>query len=279
MAKSVLITGCSSGIGKDAAVLLHAKGYKVFATARQPKDVDDLLALGLESHLLDLSDSASIESGLEWVLNQTGGTLDVLINNGAYGQPGAVEDLTTDVLREQFEVNFFGWHHLTRLVIPVMRKQGSGRIIQNSSILGFVSMPFRGAYNASKHALEGLTDTLRLELKGSGIEVVLIEPGPIQTKFVENALAKIKSNIDIESSFHSDAYKKQLSRLGREEGYKKSMVNRFFLPPSSVSEKMLEAIEQAQPKARYYVTLPTHVFGFLKRVLPTRTLDILLSKG
>ena len=178
--KSVLITGCSSGIGEATAHRLAERGYQVFATARKPEDVARVNRAGLNSLPLDLCDPASIADAVEQVLEQTGGRLYALFNNGAYSQPGAVEDLETRVLRTQFETNLFGWHDLTRRLIPVMRRQGEGRIIQNSSVLGFVSLRYRGAYNASKYALEGLSDTLRLELDGSGIHVSLIEPGPIK---------------------------------------------------------------------------------------------------
>ena len=185
---SILITGCSSGIGLHAALTLNARGYQVFATARKPEDVEMLKAKGLNAIPLDLTDSESIAQAISIVLEQTSGQLDFLFNNGAYGQPGALEDLPTNALKTQFESNVFGWHELTRQIIPVMRTQGHGRIIQCSSVLGFVSMAYRGAYNASKYALEGLTDTLRLEVKDGNIDVILIQPGPINTQFRANAL-------------------------------------------------------------------------------------------
>jgi len=159
-----------------------------------------LQAEGLESLQLDLCDSQSIQTAFNEIMQRTNGQLYALFNNGAYGIPGAVEDLSRNTLRTQFETNVFGWHELTTLVIPVMRKQGSGRIIQNSSVLGFVAMPFRGAYNASKFAIEGLTDTLRLELKDTGIYISLIEPGPILSQFRHNALRALQTHINIEHS-------------------------------------------------------------------------------
>ena len=274
MAKSILITGCSSGIGLDAALTLHRKGYQVFASARKAADVKRLQQLGLKCSRLDLDESESIENTLAWVLAQTGGTLDALFNNGAYGQAGAVEDLSDKVLRAQFETNVFGWHQLIRLVLPVMRKQGHGRIIQNSSILGIVSMPYRGAYNASKYAIEGLTDTLRLELAGSGIYISLIEPGPIESCFRANALAKFKQHIDIEHSVHTQAYQIQLERLE-----KQGKVNGFTLEPKHVTDKLIAALESKRPKVRYPVTFPSHLFILLKRLLPASWLDKLLAKG
>ncbi|WP_426360365.1 SDR family oxidoreductase [Pseudocolwellia sp. HL-MZ19] len=271
---SVLITGCSTGIGFDTAITLLDKGYNVFATARKQSDVDKLKTLGLQAHQLDLMDEASIEKAFNWVMDKTGGELYALFNNGAYGQAGALEDLTSQALKEQFQTNVFGWHFLTTLVIPVMRKQGFGRIIQNSSVLGLVAMPYRGAYNASKFAIEGYTDTLRLELTGSGIQVILIEPGPIETQFRANALAKTREFIDVENSAHKENYKIQIDRLSKEEGG-----NKFTLPASAVTEKVIHALSSKKAKTRYYVTKPTYIMAFLKRILPFTWLDKILIKG
>jgi NAD(P)-dependent dehydrogenase (short-subunit alcohol dehydrogenase family) len=271
--KTVLVTGCSSGIGLTVARGLKAKGYRVFATARSQSDVERLSSEGLEALQLDLQEAQSIESALNEVLNRTGGKLYALFNNGAYGQPGAVEDLTTDVLRRQFETNLFGWHELTRRVLPVMRAQGEGRIIQNSSVLGFVSLAYRGAYNASKYALEGLSDTLRLELHGSNIHVSLIEPGPITSRFRENAYRKWQENIDAEHSAHREQYRIIERRLTQE-----GPVAPFTLPPEAVLKRVIQALESPRPKARYYVTFPTYLFAFLKRVLPVGVLDSILRK-
>ena len=270
---SVLITGCSSGIGRYVATSLKARGYRVFATARKREDVAGLEAQGFESLLLDLADSTSIHTTVDAILEQTNGELYALFNNGAYGQPGAVEDLCRDNLREQFEVNLFGTHELTNRVIPVMRRQGYGRILQNSSVLGFVALRYRGAYNASKHALEGLTDTLRMELKGTGIYVSLIEPGPIESKFRANSFAVYKRTIDKEKSFHRLFYTAMEQRLQTE-----GPAVPFTLGPEAVYKKVLHALESKQPKARYYVTFPTYLFGYLKRVLPTRIMDTILSQ-
>ena len=271
--KSVLITGCSSGIGLGVAEGLKGKGYRVFATARKASDVARLTAAGLESLQLDLADSTSIRAAVDDILGRTGGTLDALFNNGAYGQPGAVEDLSREVLRAQFETNLFGWHELTNRVIPVMRHQGHGRIIQNSSVLGFVALRFRGAYNASKFALEGLTDTLRLELAGTGIHVSLIEPGPITSRFRENAFKAYQRNINPDSSVHRDRYRRMEERLTRQ-----GPAVPFTLPPEAVLRKVIHALESRRPRARYYVTFPTYLFGFLKRILSSRLLDRALNK-
>lgn len=270
---SILITGCSSGIGLATAGYLKDRGYRVFAAARKEGDRLALMEQGFESVLIDLTDSLSIQTGLEAVLKATGGHLDALFNNAAYGQTGAVEDLSLDALRTQFETNVFGTHELTRQVIPVMRRQGRGRIIQNSSVLGFVAMPYRGAYNASKFALEGLTDTLRLELRGSGIDVVLIEPGPIESRFRETALRQFYAHVDMHASLHQKAYQRTEEEMGRLD---KPVP--FSLPPEAVAKAVFSALEARRPKARYRVTFPTHLFAVLKRILPDKALDWILSR-
>jgi NAD(P)-dependent dehydrogenase (short-subunit alcohol dehydrogenase family) len=272
-AKTILITGCSSGIGLCCARGLRERGYRVFATARKADDVAKLRAEGFEAFPLDLADSASIRAAVDQVLQVTGGELYALFNNGAYGQPGAVEDLSRDVLRAQFETNLFGTHELTNRVIPIMRRQGYGRIVQNSSVLGFAAMSFRGAYNASKYALEGLSDTLRLELAGSGVYVSLVEPGPILSRFRDNSLAAYKRTIDPEASVHRDKYLAIVARLEKE-----GPAVPFTLGPEAVLKKVILALEARRPKARYYVTFPTYLFGYLKRVLPDRAMDWVLGK-
>lgn len=272
MKPRILITGCSSGIGYHSALRLQALGYQVIASARQVQDVKALSAKGLSALQLDLDSSASIEQAVEQTLELTGGKLDALFNNGAYGQPGAAEDLTRDVLRAQFETNVFGWVELTNQILPIMRQQGSGRIVMNSSVLGFVALKYRGAYNASKYAIEGITDTYRQELKGSGIEISLIEPGPIESAFRKNALTKFKQHINSSDSAHQDIYKNVLNRLSDED----PKSGRFTLPPEAVFKALQHALESPKPKARYYVTTPTYLMGYLKRILPTTMLDRIL---
>ncbi|MCF6234180.1 MAG: SDR family NAD(P)-dependent oxidoreductase [Rhodobacteraceae bacterium] len=274
MQKTILVTGCSSGIGYDAAHGLRARGWRVFASCRKPDDCARLKGEGFESPLIDYADAACIASGLGEVLEATGGTLDALFNNGAHGLPGAVEDLPTEALREIFEVNFFGWHELTRLVVPVMRNQGHGRIIQNSSILGFIAPPWRGAYSATKYALEGLSDTLRMELHGTGIHVVLIEPGPITSQFRINAIPFFERHINWQDSPKRAQYEEKIvNRLYGDNG-----PDRFELPASAVTAKLIHALESPRPRARYYVTTPTYIAGFLKRILPTRAIDAILAR-
>lgn len=272
--ESILITGCSSGIGYNAAVKLKNMGYRVIASARKEDDVNRLIEEGFEAIQLDLAESVSIRMAVTKVLELTGGKLDALFNNGAFGQPGAVEDLKRDVLRKQFETNVFGTQELTNAIIPVMRKQGHGKIIYNSSILGFVAMPFRGAYNASKYALEGLADTLRLELYGTNIHIVLIEPGPILSDFRKNSLKLFQKNIDAEKSQYLDTYKKMQSRLNKD-----GPSVPFTLTADAVTNKVIKILRANKPEARYCVTVPTYAFAFLKRLLPTKTLDWLLRSA
>lgn len=274
MQKSILITGCSSGIGYDAAHGLKAHGWRVFASCRKQEDCDRLIGEGLESVRLDLADEDSIREAVAHILNETGGTLDALFNNGAFATPGAVEDLPRQALREIFETNLFGTQDLTNRVIPVMRKQGHGRIINNSSVLGFVAYKWRGAYVATKFAMEGLTDTMRHELRPSGIRVILIEPGPVTSNIRKNSIPHFERHIDWKNSALSRLYEQLLTRLYEDRG-----PDTFELPASAVTQKLIRALESTNPKPRYFVTTPTYIFNFLRRVLPTRWLDAILSRG
>lgn len=271
--RTILITGCSSGIGLCVAHGLKKRGYSVIASARKNKDVARLQTEGLTAIQLDLADPASIEHAVEETLQLSHGKIFALFNNGAYGQPGAVEDLSREVLRQQFETNLFGTVELTNRIIPLMRQQGYGRIVQNSSVLGLIALPYRGAYNASKFALEGISDTLRQELTGTGISVSLIEPGPVESRFRKNAFAAYLQHIDSTNSAHHDTYQKMENRLKKE-----GPAAPFTLPPGAVLKKVIHALESSRPKPRYYVTFPTYLFGTLRRVLSTRWLDKILLK-
>lgn len=271
---TILITGCSSGIGYAAAVGLRARGWRVFASCRQELDCARLRDEGFESPRLDYTDAESIITALADVLEATGGTLDAVFNNGAYALPGLVEDMPTEALRAIFEANFFGWHTLTRAIIPVMRAQGHGRIIQCSSVLGFVGRPWRGAYSATKFALEGLTDTMRLELRGSGIKSILIEPGPITSKIRSNSIPHFEHWIDWENSARAADYETELA----ERLYNDSGPDKFELPPEAVVKKLVRALESKRPRPRYFVTTPTYIAGFLRRILSTRLLDKALGR-
>jgi len=274
MTKTILITGCSSGIGYDAAHGLRAAGWRVFASCRQQTDCDRLAAEGFDAPLIDYADEDSISVGLATVLAETGGTLDALFNNGAFAIPGAVEDLPRDALRTIFETNLFGVHDLTRAVLPVMREQGHGRIVNNSSVLGLVGMKWRGAYVATKFAMEGLTDVLRIELADTPIKIITIEPGPITSDIRQNSITHFERFIDWQASPRADQYERQL----RKRLYESDGPDRFELPASAVTTKLLRALEHPKPKPRYYVTTPTYIMGIARRILPARALDWLIGK-
>lgn len=270
--KNVLITGCSSGIGYCVAKGLRERGYSVVTTARKPDDIERLEGEGFSVIPLELSDPDSVEACAREVLQRTNNELYAVFHNGAYGQAGALEDIRREVLEKQFAANVFGWHQLTNLLLPTMREQQDGRIIYNSSLLGYVALPFRGAYNASKYATEGLADTLRLELRGTGIHVSLIEPGPVESRFRANALQSLKDHIDTENSVHCKKYQGAIKRLE-----KKGPAAPFTLPPESVLKRVIYALESKKPKARYPVTFPAYLFAYLKRILPTKGLDEVMA--
>ena len=274
--KSILITGCSSGIGYDAAHSLAKRGWRVFATCRAEADCERLRSEGLESFRLDYADNDSIHAAMTEVEARTGGGLDALYNNGAYAIPGAMEDVPTDAMRAIFEVNVFGWHELTNLVIPLMRAQGHGRIVNCSSVLGMVSMPWRGAYNATKYAVEAMSDTLRMELRRTGIKVVLIEPGPITTAFRANAKLQFDRWIDWENAALEPLYRNNLVKRLNDATQKK---DRFELPPSAVTAKLIQALESVNPRPRYFVTVNTYLANFMRRLLPTWLIDMILAGG
>jgi len=268
--QNIVITGCSTGIGLATAKYLKAQGYKVYPTVKSEKDLEPLRAIGFENVMkLDVREKDEISEVINAVLKEDG-KIDIWFNNAGFGQAGALEDISTDVLREQFETNVFGLHECTRQIIPIMRKQGYGKIIQHSSVLGLISLFGRGAYNASKYAIEGLTDTLRLELKDTNIYPVLLNTGPITSSFRKTAMQKLQDNVDIENSVFSEAYQKNLQA-------KKSSVpfNEEAISVAKVVEKIIIA---KKPKPRYYITKATYLLGYLKRILSTRRLDNILSR-
>lgn len=275
MQKTILITGCSSGIGYDAALGLREAGWRVFASCRKAEDCDRLRALGFDSPQLDYDDSASISKALQTVTEATGGRLDAVFNNGAYGFPGAIEDVSRDAMRAIFETNLFGVHELSRLVLPIMRAQGHGRIVNCSSVLGLVAYKWRGPYVATKFAMEGLTDVFRHEMRGTDIHPILIEPGPITSRFRQNSARRFEQHIDWENSVLADVYRDQvLDRLYSERG-----PDPFELPARAVTNVLIRALHARRPRPRYYVTKPTYALGFARRVLSSRMLDAILSKG
>ena len=271
--RNILITGCSSGIGLETAKILKKEGFKVYASARNQDDVQMLKELGFETFLLDVTNPQNIKDTLETIVKKDA-KIDAVFNNAGYGQPGAVEDITLPVLKEQFETNVFGLHEVTRQVLPYMRKQGYGKIIQHSSVLGIISLRFRGAYNASKYAIEGLADTLRLELANTKIFVSTINTGPVTSKFRDNAVKKFQENVDQENSAFKKEYDTELNaRLENDKD-----TTPFNLPASSVAEVILKIMNTDKPKPRYYVTKATHILGFFKRILSTSLLDSILKK-
>jgi len=273
--KTILITGCSSGIGLSAATALKQRGYRVFASARKPEDAAKLSTQGFESIQLDVNDSASMHTALEHILSLTNGRLDALFNNAGYLLAGAIEDLTRDMERAQFETNVFGPMELTRLILPVMRRQGYGRIIQNSSILGIVTLPYCGAYNASKFALEGFSNTLRQELRGTNISVAIINPGPIYTSLRNNTYQQYQNTlINIQDSPHKEAYKKMEKFY-----FQRKEPGKLSSQPDIVVKKLIHALESTRPRAHYYVGLSAQALAFLRRILPDFALDWVLSKA
>ena len=272
--RTVLITGCSSGIGLCVARGLRSRGFHVIATARKVEDVQRLADEGFDALPLDLDDSESIRQAVSDAIAIAPQGLYALFNNGAWGLPGAVEDLSRDALRAQFETNLFGTMELTNLVIRHMREQGGGRIIHNSSVLGLVAFPYRGAYTASKFALEGITDTQRMELRNTGIHISLIEPGPIESRFRDNAYRMYQRWIDKQNSAHRAQYEAMEQRL-----LKEGPAAPFTLPPEAVLARIVHALESRRPKIRYYVTVPTCLFGALRRLLPCRVLDWVLARA
>ncbi len=268
---NIVITGCSTGIGLETAKYLQDKFIKVYPTARDTKDVEMLKALGFEHAMqLDIRHPDEITAVIDKVL-ELDGKIDVWFNNAGYGQPGAVEDITVPVLREQFETNVFGLHECTRQIIPVMRKQGYGKIIQHSSVLGIISLFGRGAYNASKYAIEGLTDTLRLELQDTNIYPVLLNTGPIISHFRQTAVEKLAENVDIEHSVFKEKYHRSLKeRTQQKVPFKEG--------PESVAAVVHKIILADRPKPRYYITKATYLLGYIKRILSTSYLDKLLMK-
>ncbi|CAN5221918.1 SDR family NAD(P)-dependent oxidoreductase [soil metagenome] len=273
MSQTILISGASSGIGRCCALGLKARGYRVFAGVRRQEDLQHLQALGLESIYLDVNDTVSIKNAVNNVLEKTQGKLDFLFNNAGYGQSGAVEDLSRDAIRAQFETNVFGLIELTNHIIPIMRQQGHGRIVNTGSILGIITLPYRGAYNASKFALEGFTDTLRQELSDTNISVSLLEPGPILSKFRDNAYINYLRTINTKQSPHRKNYENIIKRLQKQKG-----PDPFTQPPEAVLKKLIHALENPRPKIRYYITVPSYFLSTLKRLLPARAMDWVLKK-
>jgi NAD(P)-dependent dehydrogenase (short-subunit alcohol dehydrogenase family) len=273
-ARSILITGTSTGIGHEAARQLKARGWRVLATARRPEDRARIEKdLGVETVALELSDMASIAAAADEALQRTHGTLTAVYNNAAYGVIGAMEDISADLLRRHFEVNVIGTHELTRRLIPAMRKQGHGRIVTCSSVLGLVSGPYRGPYCATKFAIEAIHDALRLELAGTGISVSVLQPGPIRSAFMGSTLATFKASVDIAKSPHRAEYDKRMTAMANETA------SRFKLGPEAVVAKLIHAVESSRPKARYKISPQTHIISLARRLLPMPLVDALMARS
>ena len=267
--KSVLVTGCSSGIGRATSACLRASGWTVYPTARKVEDLDALEADGFQAIQLDVASSASIEATVDQVLGLTGGKLGALVNNAGFGMPGAIQDLTRDAMRRQFEVNVFGLQELTNKFVPVFREHGGGRIVNVSSVVGRLALPFMGIYSASKFALEAISDVQRVELAPDSIFVSLVEPGPIRTSFSTNCAGQGEERLDTATSKFGAAYQRYFEKR-RNGGMGE---DRFRLPPEAVAKKILHALESPRPRIRYKVTLPAYFGDWAARFVPARMID------
>ena len=266
----VLITGCSSGVGRATALEAARRGHRVFASARRREDLSFLPSQrGVTALLLDVTDAASVARAVEAVLREAG-RLDALINNAGFGQYGAVEDVSPEEWRRQFDVNLFGAVVAIRAVLPAMRTARRGTIVNVSSVAGKISIPFAAPYCASKHALEAVSDALRVEVAPFGIRVVVVEPGPISTRFGETAREKV-SGIVARPGPYSAFY--PAAERAMETDFTKGR-----LPPEAVARVILRAVESSDPKPRYRVTSMAKVFLPLRRVLPDRFLDRRMKK-
>jgi NAD(P)-dependent dehydrogenase (short-subunit alcohol dehydrogenase family) len=274
VSRSVLVTGCSSGIGLATARLLRDRGWAVLPTARKPEDIQQLRSEGFNPVTLDVTDSAAIEQTANDVLRLLGGNLGALVNNAGYGQPGAMEDITRDAMREQFEVNVFGLQELTNQLIPAFRRQGYGRIVNVSSVLGRISIPFMGIYSASKFAVEAMSDAMRVELWNSGVAVSLVEPGPIETAFRKTSKDRaVGQQAHFERSHFEKYYREQAEQLGA----RKKLTHIFMMSPEAVARKIQHALESPRPRRRYPVTPVAHMIEFLRRFVPDGVIDRIMA--
>jgi NAD(P)-dependent dehydrogenase (short-subunit alcohol dehydrogenase family) len=272
MARSVLITGCSSGIGAAAARGLRDRGWLVVASARRPEDVARLEADGFAAVRIDHHDSASIAEGFAAAVEAAGGRLDALFNNAGHGMPGAAEDLPRGALEEVFSSNLFGLHDLTRHAVGHMREHGAGRIVQHSSVVGFTPLKWRAAYVATKHALEGLTNTMRVELRGSGLHVSILNTGPVTSGFRDRSMAQFDRWIDVDASCHAAFYRD--TWMARREAGR----DLFELGPEAVVKKLVHALESRRPRRRYYITTPAYAAAVLTRILPGAVQDRIIDR-
>lgn len=275
MTRTILITGCSSGIGLDAARTMKARGWRVFATCRKADDCARLQSEGLESFPLDHDSSESVQAGVTEAMARAG-RIDAAFLNGAFALPGMTEDIPREGMRACMETNFIGVHDLARHIVPIMRDQGAGRLLFCSSVLGFGALRYRAPYVASKFAMEGYADCLRMELHGSGVHVSLIEPGPIPTEIRRNSQGPFEKFVDWRGSRHRSFYESVFrKRLYDESG----TPDTFERPVADVTKTVIHACEHPRPKARYFITPATYIVNIIKRVLPTSLSDAILRRS
>jgi NAD(P)-dependent dehydrogenase (short-subunit alcohol dehydrogenase family) len=271
--RSILITGCSSGIGLAAARTLRDRNWRVISACRKPEDVEARRAEGFDSVRIDHGDAASVEAGWTEAMQLTGGTLDALFNNGGHGMSGAAEDVPRQALELVFASNVFGVHQLTRLALPGMIARGRGRIVIHSSVVGFTALRWRAAYVATKHALEGLTNTMRVELRGTGVDVSILNTGPVASGFRENSVKLFNSWIDVDASRHSDYYRTEFMASRSSDAPVP-----FEGTANDVVRKLIHAVEAPRPRTRYYITPYAYVAAALTRMLPDRLQDRIGAK-
>jgi NAD(P)-dependent dehydrogenase (short-subunit alcohol dehydrogenase family) len=270
VSKAVLVTGCSSGIGRATAEVLARGGRTVYATARRVETIEDLAAAGCTLVRLDVCDEDSMQAAVD-TIGREHGAVGVLVNNAGYGQEGAVEDVPVDEVRRQFETNLFGLHRLTQMVLPGMREQGWGRVVNVSSMGGRLTFPGGGVYHASKHALEALSDALRYEVRPFGVDVVVIEPGLVRTRFGETSVGSIHSSGD--SSPYRDFNAGVAKVVG---GAYEGAMARLAVEPEAVARVIEKAIEARRPRSRYLVPGFVRLLLLARRVLPDRMWDAAL---
>ncbi|MGM0533598.1 MAG: SDR family NAD(P)-dependent oxidoreductase, partial [Campylobacterota bacterium] len=259
---NVLITGCSSGIGFACAKQLRQSGHGVFAVVRKEEDVTKLQDLGCVVYNLDVTHRGKVDAMFA-DLKQQGVGLDVVFNNAGYGQPGALEDVTVEVLKQQFETNVFGLFYITQKAAAYMKAQKSGgKILQHGSILGLVSLAYRGAYNASKYALEGLNDTLRLELAGSGVQIATVNTGPVRSRFRHNAMKMFEANIDQKNSDYAQVYSKKVAK----RLHAKDSGDIWTLDSREAARQIVAIMGKKRVQPRYYITKAAAILAFVKRL-------------
>lgn len=275
-ARVALITGCSSGIGDAVARRLVSAGWTVYASARRTSDLEALETLGCRALALDVDDERSMEAAVGQVL-QEAGHIDALVNNAGYAQYGPVEGIPLERVRQQFETNVFGAIRLTQLVIPAMRARGRGRIVLIGSMVGRMAFPAGGVYSATKHALEALADALRFELRGFGIEVILVRPGLIRTRFARRAQDSLANGAQVPGDPYA-TFTPEAERVMR-ESYERGPVARLAGRPERVADVVFQALTTARPRTRYRVTPSATFFLGLRSLLPDRLWDAFLARS